>query len=272
MARRFHIRASSCAPEAYTRFQIFTVSGYLRSLDAGIIASILAFQADNDIFGNLCEIGVHHGRLFLMLALARRSDERSLAIDLFEDDAINSPSHQHRGRDRALFTNAHRLGISLSEAEIYKTSSLEIRADDILSRTGGPIRFFSIDGGHNYENLQNDLVLAKETLHEAGIIAVDDFFNRDWPEVTFATYDFIKETSEMIPFLLSPGKIYLARAGIATAYKFAVHKANPNAKGKIVRFFNHEVYTVRYGLPRWALSRAYDLAVGYGVRVLHPRR
>ena len=265
------MRVSSCAPQAYRRFQIFTVSGYLRSLDARIIASILAFQADNNIFGNLCEIGVHHGRLFFMLALARRSNERSLAIDLFEDDAINSSSHRHRGRDRALFTNARRLGISLSEAEICKTSSLEIRADDILRRTDGPIRFFSIDGGHNYENVKNDLVLAKGTLHEAGIIAVDDFLNRDWPEVTFATYDFIKETNEMIPFLLSPGKIYLAGASIATTYKFAVCKGNPNAKGKIVRFVNHEVYSVRYGLPRWALSRAYDLAVGYGVRVLHPR-
>jgi hypothetical protein len=265
------MRANSYALEAYRRFQIFTVSGYLRSLDAGIIASILAFQDDNDILGNLCEIGVHHGRLFFMLALARRTDERSLAIDLFEDDAINSSSYQHRGRDSALFTNAHRLGISLSEAEIYKTSSFEIRADDILSRTGGPIRFFSIDGGHSYENLENDLVLAKSTLHEAGIIVVDDFFNRDWPEVTFAIYDFVKETNEMIPFLLSPGKIYLARAGIATTYQFAVRKANPNAKGKIVRFLNHEVYSVRYGLPRWALSRAYDLAVGYCVRVLHPR-
>jgi hypothetical protein len=240
-------------------------------LDARIIASILAFQADNDIFGNLCEIGVHHGRLFFMLALARRSNERSLAIDLFEDDSINSSLRQHRGRDRALFTNARRLGIPLSEAEICKTSSLEIRADDILSRTGGPIRFFSIDGGHNYKNLKNDLIIAKETLHEAGIIAIDDFFNRDWPEVTFATYDFMKETNEIIPFLLSPGKIYLARAGTATTYKFAVGKANSNAKGKIVRFVDHEVYSVRYGLPRWALGRGYDLAVGYGMRVLHSR-
>jgi hypothetical protein len=251
---------------------MFTVSGYLRSLDARIIASILAFQADNNIFGNLCEIGVHHGRLFFMLALARRSDERSLAVDLFEDDAINSSSHQHRGRNRALFINARRLGISLSEAEIYKTSSFEIRPDDILTRIGGPIRFFSIDGGHNYENLKNDLALAKETLSNAGVIAVDDFFNRDWPGVTFATYDFLQESNEMTPFLLSSGKIYLARTGLATTYQLAVRKANPNTRGKLVRFLNHEVYFMRYGLPKWALGRALDLAIGYSVRVLHPRR
>jgi hypothetical protein len=265
------MRANSYAPDAYRRFRMFTISGWLRSLDARIIASILAFQADNDIFGNLCEIGVHHGRLFFMLALARRSDERSLGVDLFEDDAINSSSRLHKGRDRALFINARRLGISLSEEEIYKTSSFEISTDDILTRTGGPIRFFSIDAGHNYENVENDLVLAKETLSKAGVIVLDDLFNRDWPQVTFAVYDFLKESSEVAPFFMSPNKIYLTRAGLATTYQLAVRKDNPNAKGKIVRFVNHEVYSVRYGLPRWALSRAYDLAVGYGVRVLHPR-
>jgi hypothetical protein len=62
------------------------------------------------------------------------------------------------------------------------------------------------------------------------------------------------------PILLQPGKIHLARAGAATTYQFAVRKDNPNAKGKIVRFLNHEVYSMRYGLPRWALSRAYDFS------------
>ena len=180
-------------PTAYIRFQMFAVSGYLKLLDARIITSLLSFQDNSDISGNLCEIGVHHGQLFFILALARRTEERSLAIDLFEDDAINASSHRHRGRDQAMLVNARRLGIFLDEPEIYKTSSLEIGASDILARTGGPIRFFSIDGGHNYKHLENDLMLAKNTLSADGIIAVDDFFNHDWPEVTFATYEFLQQ-------------------------------------------------------------------------------
>ena len=48
------------------------VTGYLRRLDATIISTLLGWQENNGVKGNLCEIGVHHGRLFLILALSRR--------------------------------------------------------------------------------------------------------------------------------------------------------------------------------------------------------
>lgn len=257
--------------EVYRRFKIFTVSGYLQLLDARIISSILSSQIDKNIFGNLCEIGVHHGRLFFMLALSRRANERSLAIDLFEDDHINS-SYLHRGRDRALAANARRLGIPLSEVEIYKTSSLEIIADDILTRIGGPIRFFSVDGGHGFENIRHDLALAETALSDEGVIAVDDFFNVEWPEVTFAAYNLIRASDKIIPFLLTPGKIYLTRPSVAPIYRSAIGKANPNVSCARVQFFNHEVYLMRYGLPRWALGRMYDAGVAHVARLFYADR
>src|ERR1051326_6285319 len=142
--------------DAYIRSGMSSVAGYLKPLDAKIIASLVTFQNKNGITGNLCEIGVHHGRLFFILALARQAEERALAIDLFEDDDINAPSHWHSGRDRALLSNARRLKISLRDDEVLKKSSLEINANDILERAGGPIRFFSIDGGHDYKPVEND--------------------------------------------------------------------------------------------------------------------
>src|ERR1700677_4291459 len=125
----------------YARSSMESVEGYLTSMDARLIAELLSCQEETGITGNLCEIGVHHGRLFLMLALARRPGERALAIDLFEDDAINANT-RHAGRDRALLKNARRLGIDLSDEETFKTSSLDIDANDILQRTTGPVRFF----------------------------------------------------------------------------------------------------------------------------------
>src|SRR5690242_12416503 len=139
----------SMSPEKYTDRFMGTVQGYMTSLDARLIAALLKYQDENNIEGHLCEIGVHHGRLFLMLALARRQGERALAIDLFEDDAINSNT-RHAGRDRALLANARRLGIELSEEETFKTSSLDVKPSDILARTTGAIRFFSVDGCHLY--------------------------------------------------------------------------------------------------------------------------
>jgi len=140
-----------------------TVQGYLTPLDARLIAALLAYQNQNRIRGYLCEIGVHHGRLFLMLALARQYGERSLGIDLFEDDAINI-SCQQPGRDRALFVNARRLGIRFSKEETFITSSLDIGPAANLARATGPIRFWSIDGGHLYRQVENDLRLAEATV------------------------------------------------------------------------------------------------------------
>jgi len=57
----------------YIACSMETVRGFLKPLDAQLISTLLSYQDENNITGHLCEIGVHHGRLFLMLALARRA-------------------------------------------------------------------------------------------------------------------------------------------------------------------------------------------------------
>ncbi len=212
---------SGTSAENYLTRSMSAVSGYLLPLDAEIICALLSYQDEAKIAGNLCEIGVHHGKLFLMLALARRAGDRALAVDLFEDDELNAGG-RHAGRDRALFEHAKRLGVALSEEETFKTSSLDIQPADILTRTRGPIRFFSVDGGHLYHHVANDLALAEKTLHEDGIIAVDDFFNAGWMDVTFATYDFLRDRSHIVPFAVTSKKLYLAPTQAAEKYKTAL--------------------------------------------------
>ena len=222
------------------------VQGYMTSLDARLIAALLKYQDENTIEGHLCEIGVHHGRLFLMLALARREGERALAIDLFEDDAINANT-QHAGRDGALFANARRLGIELSEEETFKTSSLDVKPSDILARTTGRIRFFSVDGCHLYREVENDLRLAESTLTPDGIIAVDDFFNPNWADVSFATYDFLRETGKWVPFAIT-SKLFLAAPEMAENCKFALSKRNDLGQISTVQILGREVLAARQGV------------------------
>jgi hypothetical protein len=233
-----------------------TVQGYLTSLDALLIATLLSHQRENNIPGHLCEVGVHHGRLFLLLALARRAGERALAIDLFEDDAINANT-QHAGRNSALLKNADRLQIRLSVDEIYKTSSLDIKAADILARTTGRIRFFSIDGSHLYRPVENDLRLAERTLTADGIIAVDDFFNKDWADVSFATYDFLRRTDTLVPFAIT-SKLYLAAPTAAEKYKTALGRCSDLPQISRVEILGREVLTLKQGM----LKRVYDLLRG----------
>jgi hypothetical protein len=240
----------------YIARSMSTVQGYLTTLDARLISALLSFQDENNIKGHLCEVGVHHGRLFLMLALARRTGERALAIDLFEDDAINANTH-HAGRDWALFANAHRLGIELSEEEIFKTSSTDVEPDDILRLTTGRIRFFSIDGCHLYPHVENDLHLAECTLTTEGIIAVDDFFNKDWADVSFATGEFLRRTDKIVPFAIS-SKLYLAAPTAAEKYKAALSERTDLARMRGVQILGREVLALSDGM----LKRGYDLIRG----------
>jgi hypothetical protein len=240
--------------ENYVTRSMSTVPGYLLPLDAEIICALLSHQDEANIAGNLCEIGVHHGKLFLMLALARGAGERAVAVDLFEDDEINAGS-RHAGRDRALFEHAKRLGVALSQQETFKTSSLEIGAPDILARTGGPIRFFSVDGGHLYRHVANDLVLAEKTLSENGVIAVDDFFNPGWMDVTFATYDFLRDRDNIVPFAVTSKKLYLAPVSVAETYKLALRSRVSDAQISSAPVLGREAIFLHRGM----LKRGFEV-------------
>jgi len=232
----------STALDRYFKHSMKTVRGYMGSLDALAIAALLKCQDRANITGHLCEIGVHHGRLFLMLALSRRPGEMSLAIDLFEDDAINSCT-DHAGRDRALSVNANRLGIKLSNREVFKTSSLEITAADIVERTGGAVRFFSVDGCHLYNGVEHDLRLAEQTLTPEGIIAIDDFFSPKWADVSFAAGDFLRHT-ELIPFALT-SKLYVCAPAEAGRYQAALRSLTDVAQISSVQILGQTVVALR---------------------------
>src|SRR5450432_4230784 len=82
--------AVSPALRNYLRWKILSINGYLKSLDACLIVALAGWQTSSKIAGGLAEIGVHHGKLFFLLALSRQVGEKSLAIDLFEDDEMNA--------------------------------------------------------------------------------------------------------------------------------------------------------------------------------------
>ncbi len=209
--------AVSPALRSYLRWKIYSINGYLKSLDARLIAALAGWQSSNKIAGGLAEIGVHHGKLFFLLALSRQTGEKSLAIDLFEDDEMNA-STRFEGRSRAFSTHAANLGITLESTEVQKADSLTLTPDDILRKVGR-VRIFSVDGGHLYHHVAHDLPLVFTTLAPGGVIIVDDFCNSEWPEVTSATYDFVRaQEGKIVPAILTRNKLYLAPPNIASAY------------------------------------------------------
>ena len=65
------------------------VEGWLGIGALGLTVAISERQLSRGIRAAVGEIGVHHGRYFIALALLREKSERAVAIDVFEDQHLN---------------------------------------------------------------------------------------------------------------------------------------------------------------------------------------
>jgi hypothetical protein len=136
--------------------------------------------------GPVCEIGVHHGRSFILLHLLTTDAERSIAWDLFENQEQNI-DRSGRGNKDTFVANLRRHGCDLPRIEIRTRNSLELSPIEVVRTCGAPPRIFSIDGGHTAAITHSDLRLAAQSIRPDGLIILDDFFNESWPGVAEGT-------------------------------------------------------------------------------------
>jgi Methyltransferase domain len=245
--------------DRYLLFNYYRTEGYISRLDAALFRELIIGQVKDGIEGSLAEIGVHYGRSFFLLACGRSVSERCLAIDLFEDDAL----HTNRGgvgRFGGFRKNCHNYGYNLREEEVLKRSSREISADEILSRVGR-VRFFSIDGGHMYEDVMNDLRLAEKVLTKDGIICLDDILSALWPEVAIATFDWLRgQNQRFVPFLATKEKLYVCDSSCAPLY-LSMIRENKQLNSLVFRnisLLSHEVTVLLPSVASRVAERAID--------------
>ena len=232
----------------YLRFRKKEVTGWLQRVDAEIIGSILQFQCEQNIVGSLLEIGVHHGKSFIPLCMALRDDELALCIDIFDDQSRNLDS-SGEGNFDSFQKNLSKFDISPLNVRIFKGSSEDVNCEYILGQVG-PVRFFSVDGGHWKSIVQNDLLLAEQSLSAGGVIALDDYCRAEWPDVTvgYALWQ-DKTKSDIIPFAIGSNKLFLCRRDYANAYRKALNNSIlHNFLGKTYRAESFEIDSYRVEL------------------------
>jgi hypothetical protein len=204
----------------YTETGFQEVEGWLGQGEVQLTESFDRFQKKLDIAGDVCEIGVHHGRYFILLYLLRRPTERAFAIDLFENQELNIDG-SGAGSLAELTKN---IEIHCSDRRSYvplKLDSLSVSANDFDRHTSnGRFRLFSIDGGHTPVHTSHDLGLAETTLAPGGIVMLDDVFNREWPGVFegWARYMLLNCATTLAPVVIGGNKVFLTTASYHQKY------------------------------------------------------
>lgn len=215
-------------PEKYAASGHKKVHGWLATPDALAIVKLARAQT---ISGGAAEIGVHHGRLFILLHLLTTGP--SVAVDLFESQEGNTDGSGCGSRE-ALMRNVARFG-DQGRVRVIAENSLKLTARDIWAAAGGPARIFSVDGGHTAECTYNDLTLAADATQPGSLVILDDYFNPFWPAVSEGAVQFLTEhKDELQPVYIGANKFIFAR-GDATPFLSAVQGADSHVFGHPVK-------------------------------------
>lgn len=244
------------------------IKGWFSEIDNKIFETILVYQNATSILGSTVEIGLHHGKSFIPLCLHLKEDESAYGIDLFGNQELNLDASGNGSRDRVI-RNLTGFDIPQGTYFLDGRSSAQVKSQDIREKVGR-VRFFSIDGGHWEEIVQNDLELASELLVEGGVIAIDDYLRPDWPEVASGFHKWYRENnSKYRIFAIGFNKAYLCNLDYIDTYQEALRRCEflsfMKRKDYEMNGINVPVY-FNYFLPEWTFkARIY----GY-IQLFHP--
>lgn len=228
----------------YIRRGKFYVDGWLRSEAALTIVALTERQRSLGLAGGAAEIGVHHGKLFILLYLLCRASEKAVAIDLFEDQHLNVDNSG--SGDLAKFRrNLERYADSM-RLVLHQGNSMDLSGAILTRLAEGPLRFVSVDGGHTAEITAHDLATAEGALAEGGIIVVDDVFNEQWPGVGDGVRRYFDRQPNMVPFALGANKTYFCRPSHRDIYHDATAAVSTVTA---TEFLGHRVVYLQFLRP-----------------------
>lgn len=204
-----HLAAIDTRTARYLIAGLTQVEGWLVPTTAHIMAALAEQQTRLGLGGDLAEIGVHHGKSFLVLANCVAPGEKIFAIDVFEDQHKNVDKSGLG--DRQIFRDNVKAHAPGTAPEIIQESSLDLPAMGWPQSHANSIRFFAIDGSHTREATLNDLKIAEQTTKDGAIVALDDVLSSHWLGVISGLFDYLSSGGELVPFAIIPDKLLLSK-------------------------------------------------------------
>lgn len=177
-----------------------------------ILEKINNFHRENNIRGDILEIGIYRGKSFIPLALLTTNDEKRIAIDSFGNFSQTDWTYGSGNINKQKFQENYYKIVGNYNFNLIEKNSSDITPIDILNISSDRIRIFSIDGDHTAKGTYNDLFLAKNTLSDRGIIIVDDYTNNEWPTVKEGVDMFLKDNDDISVLFIEHNKLFACKS------------------------------------------------------------
>lgn len=196
---------------AYLADGFTTVEGWVAPAVLPVLEHLSGAASAARAGGGCCEIGVHHGRLFLAMLNIVGGETPSLAIDIFDRQDLNI-DQSGKGSLERFRANLAAHSPYADRVETLAADSTALSAADLadIQRRFGTFRLFSVDGGHTADHAINDLIIAQELTANGGVVLLDDFFQPNWPGVTEGLFRFFATSNRRLaPLCLAGSKLFL---------------------------------------------------------------
>ena len=136
----------------------------------------------NNIKGNILEIGVYFGKTFIPLSFLLKDNEIIIGIDCFEDQEINTSKSGIICSQRRVEHNIKKIYLNKIKDlnfKLMKSDSRILKPKDYFDFTDNELsyRIIHIDGGHDENTCSIDLNNSANILCKNGYIIIDDYQN-----------------------------------------------------------------------------------------------
>lgn len=189
--------------------ELDSIVGAFEYVDRHLFRALLG---DPDSHGDLAELGVLFGQSAVLIGEYLREGEEFTVVDLFcappnVNNHVETPE-TYPGLTRAAF-EANYLRFHAALPKVIEGFSQSIGQHARL----GSHRFVHIDASHHFDDVAADIAASTPLLAEDGIIVFDDIRREHTPGVAAAAWQAVGR-GELIPFAISPHKLYTAQCGI----------------------------------------------------------
>ena len=212
---------------------------------SNMLFTTVRILSDCDInkHGGALEIGVHHGKFYILLNSVISSDHTSYAVDVFDNQLLNI---DNSGAGSLSIFQSNLVNFDLHKGVNTKIISGDSTDSSLMLPNViglGKLRFISVDGGHTVEHTVSDLILANQLISNEGVVILDDILNSGWLGVIEGVGRFLDKKPTLVPFAIGHNKLYMSKLSFRNYY-YQLFKSN-GLFDKDVLFYGWNIINIK---------------------------